>query len=269
MSADSFAKVMWAAEERHTSPTYGWDNSRRNGDNHLVVQYTLEGAAFFRDAGGERLVPAGSAMLFTLKEPSSYGYPPGAAEPYRHRFVAFSPAASVWPIFQQLRTDFDSIVAMPLKSRPELLFRELFTRFAERTFDDRLHEAELAYRFLTALYREQVQDTHATDPIEYGYHYLRNHFRSPVNLKIIADKCGVTREHFSRRFVERYRETPGTMLRRLRLEHASAMLSATALSVEEVALASGFTSPTSMSRAFRLKYGRSPRGREQPRIFRP
>lgn len=260
MPFESFGKVMWAAEEEHNSPSYGWDNRRRGGDNHLVVQYTLGGAAFYRDDHGTRNVLPGHAMLFTRKEPSSYGYPPNATELYRHRYLAFSPAPSLLPIFQQVRNDFDSVVAMPVRSPSEILFRELFTRFRERTFNDRLHESELAYRFLTALYREQVQDTHATDPIEYGYQFLRNHFRSPTNLKIIADKCGVTREHLSRRFTARYGEPPASMLRRLRLEHAHAMLSATVLSVEEVALASGFTSANSMSRAYRVKYGCSPRG---------
>jgi AraC-like DNA-binding protein len=260
MPFESFGKVMWAAEERHASPSYGWNNSHRGGKNHLVVQYTLGGSAFFRDNRGERRVPAGSAMLFTLNEPTSYGYPEDATDVYRHRYVAFAPAPSLLPIFRQIRSDFDSVLPMPQNLPAELLFRELFTRFCERTFDDRFHESELAYRFLVALYREQVQDTHISDPIEYGYHYVRNHFRSPVNLKIIAEKCGVCREHFIRKFSERYNEPPGTMLRRLRLEHANAMLSATALSVEEIALASGFISPHTMGRAYRLKYGRSPRG---------
>lgn len=261
MAFETFGKMMCAAEEVHTSPNYRWDNSRRSGENYLIVQYTLEGAAFFQDQRGTRAVPPGHAMLFHHREPTSYGYPADATAPYRLRFVAFSPASSLVPIFQQLRTDFDSVVAMPLKSPAESLFRELFTRFGERTFDDRFHESELAYRLLTALYREQVRDTHTTDPIEYGYHFLRNHFRRPVNLKIVAEKCGISREHFIRQFRSRYGEPPGLMLRRLRLEHARAMLSATSLSVEDVALASGFTSPNSLGRAYRLRYGHSPRGR--------
>ena len=50
------------------------------------------------------------------------------------------------------------------------------------------------------------------------------------------------------------------MLRRLRLEHADAMLAATQQTVEDVALASGFTSANSFSRAYRQKFGHSPRG---------
>jgi len=105
-----------------------------------------------------------------------------------------------------------------------------------------------------------VHETHTTDPIEFGYHYLRNHFRSPVNLKIVAAKCGISREHFIRQFSARFAEAPGAMLRRLRLEHADAMLSGTELTVEDVALASGFTNPNSFGRAYRLRFGRSPRG---------
>lgn len=261
VAMESFGKVIWAAEEVHTAPTYFWDNTRRPGDNHLVIQYTLKGRAFYRDDDGERFAESGNAMLFTLKEPSSYGYPKVDTMPYHHRFVAFSPASSLEPLFRQLRQDFASVVAMPLKSPSELLFKEIFTRFRERTFDDRLHESELAYRFLVALYREQVQDTHTTDPIEYGYHYIRNHFRSPVNLKTIAEKCGVSREHFIRQFSARYNEPPGLKLRRLRLAHAHAMLSATELSVEDVALASGFTSPNSLGRSYRAMFGHSPRGK--------
>lgn len=261
MAFETFGKMMCAAEEVHTSPAYHWDNSRRGGENYLIVQYTLEGAAFFKDQRGERAVSPGHAMLFHHREHTSYGFPENATEPYRHRFIAFSPAASLAPLFQQLRADFDSVVAMPLRSPAELLFRELFTRFCERTFDDRFHESELVYRLLTALYREQVQETHTTDPIEHGHHFLQNHFRAPVNLKIVADRCGISREHFIRQFHRRYGEAPGAMLRRLRLEHARAMLSATSLSVEDVALASGFTSPNSLGRAYRLRYGHSPRGR--------
>jgi AraC family carnitine catabolism transcriptional activator len=48
------------------------------------------------------------------------------------------------------------------------------------------------------------------------------------------------------------------MLRRLRLEHARTMLQTTRLSVQEVALACGFTSSNTFCRAYRQKFARSP-----------
>src|SRR5262249_32583813 len=137
------------------------------------------------------------------------GYPPGATEPYRLRYWQAWPAPTFLPLFNQIRFEFGSVVAMPDRSEAAALFNQVFTRYKQRTFRDRFHESELMHRTLVALYREQVQETHTTDPIEYGYHYLRNHFRSPVNLKTVAANCGVSREHFIREFRGRFGEPPG------------------------------------------------------------
>jgi len=56
------------------------------------------------------------------------------------------------------------------------------------------------------------------------------------------------REHFVREFTKRYGAPPGAALRKLRLEHARAMLNATAIPVEEVALANGFANADTFSR---------------------
>ncbi len=256
-SADPFAVVHGAAEEQQGDAGYRYDNATRGDPDRLVVQRTLGGAAFFRDAAGERLVPAGCAMLFTHREPTSYGFPPGATEKYRHRYLAFSPAG-VRPLFDRIRVDFGSVVRMPEESEATALFEELFEGVRRRKLRDRFHESELIYRLLIALYREQVRDARERDPVEFGQHYLRNHFRSPINLKGVAAKCGITREHFIREFGARYGESPGAMLRRLRLEHARTMLAATELGLAEIARASGFANPNTLGRAFRARFGRSP-----------
>ncbi|HVU23183.1 MAG TPA: AraC family transcriptional regulator [Opitutus sp.] len=261
MPTDSFATVRAAAEEFNTSAYY-WDNRDRPSDvwEVLTLQRTISGAGFFRDPNGYRLVPAGHVLVFSHREPTSYGYPKGATEPYRLRYIQVWPAPVFLPLFTQLRNEFGSVLPMPNRAESTALFNEVFTRYKQRTFRDRFQESELLHRTLVALYREQVQQTQTTDPVEFGYHYLRNHFRSPVNLKTVANECGISREHFIRQFRLRFTEAPGAMLRRLRLEHADAMLAATKQTVEEVALASGFTSSNSFSRAYRQKFGHSPRG---------
>jgi AraC-like DNA-binding protein len=264
MSVSPFPTVRGGAEELHTGPGYRYDNAARPDPDVLVVQRTLAGAGFFEDAAGRRLVPAGQAMVFSHREDSRYGYPPEATEPYRLRFLAFGGAASVRPVFEALRREFGPVVHMPAGCEATAVFEEILDHLRGRSFRDRLHEAELVHRLLVALYREQVAGTRWTDPIEFGHHYLRDHFRSPINLKAVVARCGVTREHFIRRFAERFGEPPGALLRRLRLEHARAMLVATEIPVEEVALACGFAGSNAFCRAYRQAYGRSP-GRERTR----
>jgi len=256
---DPFAVVHAAAEERQRGAAYRWDNATRGDANRLVIQRTLGGAAFFRDAQGERAVPLGCAMLFTHREPTAYGYPPGATEPYRHRYLAFSPTG-VRQLFDRIRMDFGSVVRLPEESEAAALFDEIFEGVQRRSLRDRFHESELLYRLLIALYREQVQEARERDPVEFGRHYLQSHFRSAINLKTVVAKCGISREHFIRAFRRRYREAPGAMLRRLRLEHANTMLATSELELAEVARACGFASANTFSRAYRARYGASPGG---------
>ncbi len=256
-AADPFAVVNGAAEEVRRDTSYRWDNATRGDPDQLVLQRTMAGAGFFRDARGAQPVPAQHAMLFTQREPTSYGYPEGATEPYRLRFLAFSPTG-VRLLFDRIRADFGSVVRLPEESEAAALFDELYEGVRGRRLRDRFHESELIYRLLIALYREQVRGARDRDPVEFGLHYLRSHFRSPINLKGVAAKCGITREHFIREFRARYREAPGAMLRRLRLEHADTMLAATELGVAEIARASGFASANTFGRAYRARFGRSP-----------
>jgi AraC-like DNA-binding protein len=254
---DPFSAVHGAGEELRTGPDYLWDNARREGAPALVVQRTLSGRGFFEKSGQRQLVGPGQALLFTHREPSRYGFPPESTEPYRLRFLTFAPA-DLRPLFERLRADFGSIVSMPDDCEATALFDEILHRFEHRSFRDRFHEAELLHRLLIALYREQVHGTRTSDPIEFGYHYLRDHFRSPINLKSVAAQCGISREHFIRTFRTRYRESPGALLRRLRLEHARTMLAATTLDVQSVARASGFTSSNTFCRAYRRHFARTP-----------
>ncbi len=258
MSEDAFPILLNAGRETRTSSSYRYDNTARSSSEDIAIQRTDSGAGWFGDATGRRLVPAGYAMLFSHQEPTGYGYPEEATEPYVQRYIT-AKAGSLGALFARLRTDFGSVVRMPDESESSALFDEVHERFRSRTFRDRLHESELLYRLLIALYREQVQETRTSDPIEFGQHYLRNHFRSPINLKGIAEKCGVSREHFIREFTRRYAESPGALLRRLRLEQARAMLAATAADVESIALASGYASSNTFCRAYRQRFGHSPR----------
>ncbi len=258
MHAEVFALVDGGAEERRTGPDYQWDNSRRSEANRMIVQRTLGGVAYYEDGHGRRLVPAGWAMLFTHREQSRYGVPPGATEPYRLRYLSFSPGTSIIGVFQQVRADFGSVVRLAPEGEAGALFEEIFRRMQAGSFVDRYQESELIYRMFVALYREQVHGTRDEDPIEFGCHVLRARFRGAINLKTVARQCGVTREHFIRAFSERYGETPGAMLRRLRLEHARTMLQATELPIAEVAGASGFASATTFCRAFRVAFGTTP-----------
>jgi AraC-like DNA-binding protein len=254
---DPFSCILGADEELRGSAAYCFDNRGRGSAGDLAVQQTLAGAGFFEDAGGHRLVGEGEAMLFTHDEASAYGYPPTATAPYRLRYLTFRLGGlGLW--LERIRAEFGAVVRMPAEGEASAILAEASRRFRERAFRDRFQETELLHQLLVAIYREQVAATQTHDPIEYGRHYLRDNFRSPLNLKEVAKRCGVSREHFIRSFGKRYGEPPGGLLRRLRLEQAHRMLRATQMPVQEVALACGFADANTFCRAYRLRYGTTP-----------
>jgi AraC-like DNA-binding protein len=254
---DPFSNLSGLAEENRTHASYRWDNRGRGDKDEGVIQQTLSGAGFFEDGAGRRLVPAGHTILFTHDEASSYGYPPEVTAPYRLRFVSFR-LLGLRGLFDGLRGEFGAVLRMAVEGEASAVVREIGRRLRTRTFRDRFQEAELLHQLLVALYREQVAATQIQDPVEYGHHFLRDNFRSPINLKEVAEHCGVSREHFIRAFGKRFGEPPGELMRRLRLEQAQRMLGATQLAIQEVATACGFTDANTFCRAYRLRYGTSP-----------
>ena len=254
---DPFSTITGLDRETQTGSGYFFDNRKRGSPDEAVLQQTLSGEGFL-DVGSTRFrVPSGCAMLFTHDESSAYGYPHGVTVPYRLHYVSFRLAGlRCW--FERIRAEFGPVVRMAVKGEAADHLEELGRRFHAREFRDRFQETELLHQLLVCVYREQVAATATRDPIEFGHHYLRDNFRSPVNLKQVAARCGVSREHFIRAFSKRYREPPGELLRRMRLEHADRMLLATRLTIQDVALACGFADSNSFCRAFRMRFGKTP-----------
>ncbi|QTF92965.1 helix-turn-helix domain-containing protein [Halomonas sp. BM-2019] len=88
---------------------------------------------------------------------------------------------------------------------------------------------------------------------------MRLDYRGPLPLAEIARRCGITSRQLQRLFAEHLASTPRGWYLGLRLEHAHQLLTETDLDVLAVALACGFASSSSFSRAFRARYGQAPR----------
>lgn len=245
-------------EEHIQDAGYYWNNAKRTETNRINIQRTLSGAAFWQDEHGKQLVESGKVMIFTQRENSSYGYPPSATEVYRHRYLSIDPASTIIPLFHRIRNDFGSVLLMDPQSEACQYFEELFNRFKARDFRDLYHELELITLLFISMYREQVEGTQKSDPIEYGYHIIRNQFRGSINIEWVAQCSQLTSEHFIRAYAQRYGETPGKALRRLRLENACLMLKSRKLPIETIGSMCGFTSSNVFCRAFRASYGISP-----------
>lgn len=90
---------------------------------------------------------------------------------------------------------------------------------------------------------------------------------NPASLDALARAAGITRRQMERLFLAQFDTGPAAYYRALRLERARSFLKETSLPLIEVAVATGFSSKSAMTRAYLQKFGRPPsaeRGRNKP-----
>lgn len=103
----------------------------------------------------------------------------------------------------------------------------------------------------------QVLQDHA-ECIEDVMRYIRAHLGEPLDRETLAAVAGFSVPHFHRVFTAHVGESAISYIRRIRLERAGRKLRMGAVDITEVALAAGYDSHASFSKAFKQHFGLSP-----------
>lgn len=108
-------------------------------------------------------------------------------------------------------------------------------------------------------HRETDTDCPGTVYVKYAMDYMRMHFREKVKIDTLAEMIGISRSYLSARFKEELQLSPKEYLIGLRMEHAAYLLHHTAEPIHIVATESGYEDSLSFSKAFKHKFGMSPK----------
>ncbi|SHL07346.1 transcriptional regulator, AraC family with amidase-like domain [Roseovarius marisflavi] len=87
---------------------------------------------------------------------------------------------------------------------------------------------------------------------------MQANIETPTAMEDLADAAGCSRRQMERLFVKYLDKTPYRFFRDLRLDRGRSLLRETDMSVTEIAVASGFTSPVVFIKCFRERFGHSP-----------
>jgi AraC-like DNA-binding protein len=256
-SLEYFPSVLHAEEETQSTAAYCWDNRDRVPTGTIVIQRTIAGCAILEGPQGGQPVGVDQAMLFSYGEKTAYRIGEPETWPYVLSYVVLGPRGGIGDLVRQIRQDFGDVIQMAETGDAARHLSTLASCFRREEKPDLLMLAELAYQFLIAVYREQVSGTAGTDPVAYLRHLLRSQFRAQRTIKEWIHELPISREHLTRKFHQRYRETPAAYLRRLRLDYARLLAQSSSMDAGEIALASGFVSAQTLRRAFRKEYGES------------
>ncbi|MBC2595101.1 helix-turn-helix transcriptional regulator [Ruficoccus amylovorans] len=255
-------KCIYYGVESYSSNRYFYDNKTRGdgSDGVFVIQRTIRGAAFYRDRREHVRVGPGQAMLFCHGEDSCYGYPEDATEPYELEFLAMTGERS---LFDAVRQKAGSRVALAAHSESLAAFQALAFHVREHRFRDRFHESLCGYELLIALLRQAWTGDLLHDPVAAAREYIKNHYSEPLTQQEVAAHVGLSREHLTRSFRQRFGTTPARLCEDLRMGKARELLSLQFRSVSQIAANCGYTDANSFARAFRRRNGVSPQQFQQ------
>lgn len=109
------------------------------------------------------------------------------------------------------------------------------------------------------------------DRIDRVRRWVADRLEDPPSLDEMAEVAAFSKFHFHRVFAAMTGETPADFVRRLRLDRAAHLLvSGGVASVTEIAMMSGFPTPSAFARDFKARFGVSPKAfRERRREFLP
>lgn len=88
--------------------------------------------------------------------------------------------------------------------------------------------------------------------------YIRGHYAEPLSLEQVAAQVYLNPEYFSRAFKEEMGQNFVNFLTDVRLQHSVQLLETTALRVQNIAQAVGYSNVSYFSTTFKKKYGMSP-----------
>jgi AraC family transcriptional regulator len=88
--------------------------------------------------------------------------------------------------------------------------------------------------------------------------YVRTHPQMDVSVPVLAARAGFSPFHFQRIFRVAVGETVGDYVRNRRLQQAAIELRESEIAITEIALKTGYETPSAFTRAFGARYGMSP-----------
>jgi AraC-like DNA-binding protein len=148
--------------------------------------------------------------------------------------------------------------------RMSAAFQKLATRFLAKDEGDPLF-LKSALLELFAVARSEFKQTgeeiaRRPESVTRALDWMESHFHEPgITLEEVAQAAGLSIHHFNRTFSAAMGGSAMRYLRGLRIRHSYGLLQGTALRVNEIANAVGFSDPLHFSRVFHNATGKSPR----------
>ena len=129
----------------------------------------------------------------------------------------------------------------------------------KRTLSEKVESRGIVYQLLARfLQRAQIKMVLKDNRIEEAIHYIRKHINETIELGVLAEKSGLSKDHFIRLFKKETGDTPLRYIIRKKIEKAQLILITDDMSIKNVALNLAFEDYSYFNRLFKKITGVTP-----------
>ncbi len=260
---------------------YGWEQCAPlhsfgpSVRNHYLFHYIISGEGWL-----EATEDDGTVRHYDLEANQDFLITPGQINTYSA--VKDRPWKYVWLEFDGLRvqeylesaglSDAQPIYCPQTVQQGEGV-RDLMLYISSHSKASPLHLIGYGCLFLDSLIQSSStrRETAGTQLRDFYIHeavtYMEQNYQRDLTVEEVADVCKLNRSYFSKLFKESMGCPPQEFLIRMRLSKAAELMKTSRNSIGNIAIACGYPNQLHFSRAFKKRYGVSPREwRNQHRI---
>lgn len=220
---------------------------------HYLFHFILSGRGFYEREGVRRELKAGQGFLILPGESTYYGA--SKEEPWEYCWIGFD-GTEVKNILQECGLNEDNLIyedhSGGLLGQQMLRLVEFFSQPGTNNY------TLLGQLYLSLSYMVQKQPDRQSVVQGYVNHaidFIHNNFSYEIGVAEIARAVGVDRTYLYRIFCKQVGQSPKEYLTAYRLRVAAGMLTASSLTVTEIALSCGFKEASLFGKQFRTAYG--------------
>lgn len=239
--------------------------------NHYLFHYILAGGGTLHAANRANKtltckLKANEGFLLFPNQISTYIA--DAENPWEYMWLEFDGFQVKSALDACARTEDNPVFSFPSHEMRENVLREMLYLIQNKDAPP-LHLIGHAYLFLDHLTRPHQKPPTEETPrqkhpasrfyINEAVTFIENNYQKDISIEEIANNCGLNRAYFGKIFKEKFGKSPQDFLMNFRMQKATELLANTELSIGEVGNAVGYANQLHFSRAFKNRYGVSPR----------
>lgn len=235
--------------------------------NHYLFHYVVSGRGHLdaTDASGMRQdYDLGPDQGFLICPGQISTYVADRDQPWKYVWLEFD-GLRVSEFVESAGLDVSQPVYRPQSPAQGQRVRDVMLYMADHSDASPLHLTGLLFLFLDlliqtsstrrALHGVQLKDFYIQEAIN----YMERNYQRELSVEELADVCKLNRSYFSKLFKDNMGCPPQEFLIRLRMAKAAERMQVTSDSIGDVAVMCGYPNQLHFSRAFKKRYGLSPR----------